>query len=272
MDAYDECEPLIKEAQYRDKYLKQLIRIIERYKNKPVMTAYLVGPTGHGKSSIIDTLITALDPQLEFVYWKAPVAPASNAKEQTTMSTTQYTLCARVPNSDEMVEILHLVDTRGWSDSPETLYAMIKETVGIVGGGVTGPVKRLFLLLFVCCFLKLALLTLLLFFLHREGDAATIAPNVVFNDEKPSFFNVVLLVVSLDTDKDTLENLKNSLHWAANLQLRYILTKKDSADKDDEGKAKATLVRTILRPPVGRFIAIRDYCPPPDGCEVKTPV
>ena len=151
MDAYDGCDPLIKKAQYQERYLKKLLHIIERCKNKPVMTAYLVGPTGHGKSSIIDTLITALDPQLEYVSWKAPVAPASssNAKAQTTMGIEQYTLCARVPNSDEMVEILHLVDTRGWSESIETLPAMIEETNRLVCGGFTGQVKRLFFV--VCC-------------------------------------------------------------------------------------------------------------------------
>lgn len=96
----------------------------------------------------------------------------------------------------------------------------------------------------------------------------------MFNDVVPSFFNVVLFVVSLDTDKDTLENLKKSLHWADtnNLNLRYILTKKDAADKDEEGKDKATLVRTIMRPPVGRFMAIHNYCPPDDCLEVNTPV
>ena len=106
MGSNDECDPLIKKAQYQDRYLKKLLHIIERCKGKPVMTAYLVGPTGHGKSSIVDTLITALDPQLEFVSWRAPVAPASssNAREPTTMHIEQYTLCARVPNSDEMGE------------------------------------------------------------------------------------------------------------------------------------------------------------------------
>ena len=59
-------------AQNKDRCLVRLHRILERLQNKSVKTVYLVGHTGHGMSSTVDTEITALDPQLENVSWRTP--------------------------------------------------------------------------------------------------------------------------------------------------------------------------------------------------------
>ena len=99
----------------RKEYLQKLHDIAEKCKRlqKPY-TVYLTGRTGHGKASMIDTVISALDPDCEYVRWCAPVAGSTEktAKEQTTVGIEQCTLQAK----DDIKLIL--VDTRGWNASP----------------------------------------------------------------------------------------------------------------------------------------------------------
>ena len=129
----------------RKEYLQKLHDIVEQCKRlqKPY-TVYLTGLSGHGKSSMIDTFISALDPDCEYVRWCAPVAGSTEktAKEQTTVGNEQYTLQAK-DDTGKMVDIINLVDTRGWTASPERRNEMAKETIKIVSGGHAGPVERL---------------------------------------------------------------------------------------------------------------------------------
>ena len=78
----------------------------------------------------------------------------------------------------------------------------------------------------------------------------------------------MLFVVALDSDQETLENLKHTL-GSVDLNLRYILTKRDTANSE-EGMANAMRVRTILNPPFGKFKTMTNYVSP-DTLDPKTP-
>ena len=81
----------------------------------------------------------------------------------------------------------------------------------------------------------------------------------------------MLFVVALDSDQETLENLKNILGSldTHSLNLRYILTKRDTANSE-EGMANALRARTILNLPNGSFKPMTNYVSP-DTLDPKTP-
>ena len=115
--------------------LRELIKLRKSWKKTP--TVYLIGPYGHGKSSIIDSLLTAIDSYAEVVKWDAPVSslPSVNGiSTPTTMEVTKYTLrTVDLDNPKETVKLLDLVDTRGWAIdsamSPEIIRFMVKESI-----------------------------------------------------------------------------------------------------------------------------------------------
>lgn len=125
--------------------LRELIKLRKSWKKTP--TVYLIGPYGHGKSSIIDSLLTAIDSYAEVVKWDAPVSslPSVNGiSTPTTMEVTKYTLrTVDLGNPKETVKLLNLVDTRGWAMSPEIIRFMVKESSEIVQGGKAGKTLRL---------------------------------------------------------------------------------------------------------------------------------
>ena len=135
----------------RKEYLQKLHDIVEQCKRlqKP-FTVNLTGLTGHGKSSMINTFISALDPDCEYVRWYAPVAGSTKtAKEQTTVHNVQFLLQAK-DDTGKMVDIIKFVDTRGWNASPESWDAMLRETIKMVKGGRAGRVERFAFLCSLC--------------------------------------------------------------------------------------------------------------------------